>query len=152
MNTVQVDKTPDLTDMVMQAYELSDMIKRSDVMARYLQWKRAMEQDPRTIELMKEFRVKKERFEECQRFGHFHPDYHEAMNEVYKVQEKLDEIDCVKQYKAAEKELDEILHKVAETLARAVSEEIKVPSNDPLPAAGGCGSGGCGSGGSCNCG
>lgn len=151
MNVAQINRTPDLSDMTMLAYEISDMIKDSDAMARYIHWKKAMEQDPEVAVLMKEFRAKKDHFEECQRFGHFHPDYHEAMNEVYKVQEKLEEIESVKHFKAAEKELDDLLYQVAKILAGAVSDEIKVPSNDPLPTSG-CGSGGCGSGGSCNCG
>lgn len=151
MNTKQVEKTPDLLDMMMKAYEISDMIKQSELMARYIKFKKMVESDPKVNELSREFKAKKQHFLECQRFGHFHPNYHEAMNEVYKVQEQLDEIEAVQRFKAAEKEMDELLHQVAKTLARAVSEQIKVPSNDPLPSDG-CGAGGCQSGGTCNCG
>ena len=45
-------------------------------------------------------------------------------------------------FKEAEEKLDELLHDVSKTIAHAVSESIKVPSNKILPDTGGCSSGG----------
>lgn len=148
MGIAQLKQKPDLQEMLMQAYDISDMIKKSELIHQYKYWNQAVQADPEVQQLVKQFHAKRELFEECQRFGHYHPNYHEAMNEVYKVQEKLDEIECVRRFKQAENELDQLLYTISETLARAVSEDIKVPSNNPLPSS----SGGCGAGGSCNCG
>ena len=98
-------------------------------------------------ELIRKLNVKKEAFAECERFGHFHPEYHKALDAVKAVEYELDEIEAVSRFKAIENQLDELLYEVSELIARSVSDSIKVPSNNPLPH-----SGGCGSGGSCNCG
>jgi cell fate (sporulation/competence/biofilm development) regulator YlbF (YheA/YmcA/DUF963 family) len=90
-------------------------------------------------------------FEDCERFGHFHPDYHAALEIVNKAQEKLDAFEAVRRFKEAEARLDDLLFSVSETIAHAVSETIKVPSNNPLPTGGSCSTGGC-SGGCSSCG
>ena len=63
------------------------------------------------------------------------------------VEKELERFEAVRKFKAAESELDDILHEMSETIAYAVSDSIKVPSNDPNPKGGGCGSGG-----KCSCG
>lgn len=144
----------DMSAILMQAYDLGDLIKDSAETADYLYWKQRKEEDPQVRELLRQFQKKKELFEECQRFGHFHPDYHSALDQAKLIQEQLDGLEAVRRFKEAEQRLDDLLFTVSETIARSVSETIKVPSNDPLAAGGGCSSGGCSSGGSCsgNCG
>ncbi|HUC93392.1 MAG TPA: YlbF family regulator [Paenibacillus sp.] len=138
--------TLDMADLLSAAYELGDMINFSADAADYLYWKGEMERNGEVQALVKRFAKAKEKFEDCQRFGRFHPDYHAAKDEANAVQRELDAHDCVRGFKAAEKALDELLQEVSTLIARAVSEDIKVPSNDPLP------SSGCGGGGSCSCG
>lgn len=147
-------QTLDMAAILMQAYDLGDMIKVSAETADYLYWKRRKDEDTEVQELVKLFNKKKELFEECQRFGHFHPDYHAALEQVQAIQNQLDSLESVREFKAAEQRLDELLYTVSEMIARSVSDTIKVPSNDPLAAGGSCSSGGCSSGGSCsgNCG
>ncbi|MBE1446315.1 YlbF family regulator [Paenibacillus sp. OAS669] len=147
-------QTLDMSAILMQAYSLGDLIKDSAETADYLYWKKRKEEDPQVQELMKLFQKKKDLFEECQRFGHFHPDYHSALEQARSIQEQLDSLEAVRRFKEAEQRLDELLFSVSETIARSVSDTIKVPSNDPLASGGGCSSGSCSSGGSCsgNCG
>jgi len=140
----------DMSAILMQAYDLGDMINGSAETADYLYWKRRKDEDPEVHELVKQFNKKKELFEECQRFGHFHPDYHAALEQVQAIQSRLDGLESVRGFKAAEQRLDELLYVISETIARSVSDTIKVPSNDPLAKGGGCSSGGCSSGGSCS--
>lgn len=140
----------DMSAILMQAYDLGDMINVSAETADYLYWKRRKDEDPEVHELVKQFNKKKELFEECQRFGHFHPDYHAALEQVQAIQSRLDGLESVHGFKAAEQRLDELLYVISETIARSVSDTIKVPSNDPLAKGGGCSSGGCSSGGSCS--
>lgn len=139
--------TVDMAELLTNAYELGDMINQSAAVSEYLYWKRQVEEDADVQVLVKKLASKKELFEETQRFGHFHPNYHEAKDKVTEVEIELEKFEAVRRFKAAEKELDDLLHQMSETIAYAVSESIKVPSNDPNPKGGGCGSGG-----SCGCG
>lgn len=139
--------TVDMAELLTNAYELGDMINNSAVVSEYLFWKQRVEEDQDVLLLKKKLDAKKELFEETERFGHFHPNYHEAKDKVAEVERELEQIEAVRRFKAAEKDLDDLLHQMSETIAYAVSETIKVPSNDPNPKGGGCGSGG-----SCGCG
>ncbi|MEO3947553.1 YlbF family regulator [Gorillibacterium sp. CAU 1737] len=143
----------DRSDLLVRAYELGDMINSSAEMADYLYWKEQMGRDDRAHQAIQAFQRKKDLFEECTRFGHFHPNYHEALTEAEKAREELDAVESIRSFRRAESELDELLYAVAELVARSVSESVKVPKNGE-DAGGGCSSGGCSSGGSCsgNCG
>ncbi|PZE22537.1 YlbF family regulator [Paenibacillus xerothermodurans] len=143
-------QTLDMSAILMRAYDLGDMIKLSAETADYLYWKQRKDNDPEAAALVKLLQKKKELFEECQRFGHFHPDYHAALEQVQNIQDKLDAVESVRQYKKAEQRLDDLLYNVSQLIAHSVSETIKVPSNDPLASGGGCSSGSCSTGGSCS--
>lgn len=145
MSVTEVN-TVDMAALLINAYELGDMINKSAAVSDYLYWKRRVDEDEDVQALVRKLEAKKELFEETQRFGHFHPNYHEAKDRVAEVERELEQFEAVRRFKAAEKELDDILHQMSETIAYAVSETIKVPSNDPNP------TGGCGSGGKCSCG
>ncbi|WP_438446736.1 YlbF family regulator [Gorillibacterium sp. sgz5001074] len=132
----------DMSALLLGAYELGDMILASGEAADYLQWKKAMAEDPAAQELIRKLQKQKDLFEECQRFGHFHPEYHKAMDAVRAVQEELDGVESVRRFKEAEERLDDLLYEVSETIARSVSDSIKVPTNKLLPESGGCSSGG----------
>lgn len=140
MNTV------DMAEVLTYAYEIGDMINASVEVADYLYWKQAVEGDPTIQALIRKLDSKKELFEETQRFGHFHPNYHSAKDEVAAVEAELEAYEPVARFKQAEKNLDDLLHSMSEKIAFSVSESIKVPGNDPLPKKG------CGSGGACSCG
>lgn len=137
----------DISQVMLMAYELGDMINHSREAAEYLHWKKVVESSADIQEVVRLLARKKEAFADCERFGHFHPDYHRALDEVKEVEQQLDQFEAVRQYKKAEQELDDLLYEMSRTIAHAVSESIKVPSNNPLPVQGGCGSGG-----PCRCG
>jgi cell fate (sporulation/competence/biofilm development) regulator YlbF (YheA/YmcA/DUF963 family) len=145
--SVSESHTVDMAEVLNYAYELGDMINNSSAVSDYLYWKRRVEEDTEVQVLVKKLSSKRELFEETQRFGHFHPNYHEAKDKVLEVEQELEQYEAVANFKAAEQELDDILHQLSQTIAFAVSETIKVPSNDPNPS-----SGGCGGGGKCSCG
>lgn len=139
--------TVDMAAVLTYAYELGDMINNSHAVSEYLYWKRRVEEDAEIQALVKKLDSQKELFRETERFGHFHPNYHEAKDKVAAVEKELERFEAVRKFKAAENELDDILHEMSEAIAYAVSDSIKVPSNDPNPKGGGCGSGG-----KCSCG
>ncbi len=132
----------DMSAVLMHAYDVGDMIKSSAEVADYLYWKAEVEKSREVQELQRIFAKKKENFEECERFGHYHPNYHEALAQVNEVQAKLEQVEVVRRFKEAEEQLDDLLYTISSTIAHAVSESIKVPSNNPLPTDGGCSSGG----------
>ncbi|OGX68619.1 MAG: regulator [Paenibacillus sp. RIFOXYA1_FULL_44_5] len=134
----------DTGQLIMDAYELGELINHSAEVKEYLYWKEQIQQDDEIQNKMKAFQKQKDFFHECERFGHFHPDYHAAKQEAEKAQSELDELEAVKRFKQAEKNVDDLLFQVSEMIAHAVSDTVKVPSNDPLP------SHGCSSGGSCS--
>ncbi|CAM4295887.1 YlbF family regulator [Saccharibacillus endophyticus] len=139
-------ETVDMACVLMSAYELGDMINGSVEVADYLYWRERMQEHPEVRRLIGKLNAKKELFEETQRFGHFHPNFHAAKEEVELVEREMEEIEAVSRFKEAEKALDDLLFEMSETIAYSVSSSIKVPGNDPLPKKG------CGSGGSCGCG
>lgn len=141
----------DSTELLDQAYELGDLINSSAEMADYLYRKERMTRDSAAAAAIKSFLRKKGQFEECMRFGHFHPSYHQALEEAEQARRELDAVESVHSFRRAETDLDDLLHAVAEIIGHSVSESVKVPRDGDD--AGGC-SGGCGSGGSCsgNCG
>ncbi|CAM3307625.1 MULTISPECIES: YlbF family regulator [Saccharibacillus] len=139
-------ETVDMARVLMNAYDLGDMINGSVEVADYLYWRERMQEHPEVRRLIVELNARKELFEETQRFGHFHPNYHAAKEEVEQVERAMEEIEAVARFQAAEKALDDLLFEMSETIAYSVSSSIKVPGNNPLPKSG------CGSGGSCGCG
>ena len=81
----------DMSTILLQAYELGDWINGSYEVAEYLQSKHNMEQDAGVKAIVRSFAVKRQLFEECERFGHFHPDYNSAMAQVQTVQQQMEQ-------------------------------------------------------------
>lgn len=139
----------DMSTLLLEAYDLGDRINGSAEVVDYLYWKRRMKEDAEVHRLVREFQRYKDKFEECERFGHFHPDYHAAMDAVRDFQAKMDAHETIRRFKEAESRLDDLLHSVTKMIARSISETIKTPGADEALTDGGC-SGGCSSGGSCS--
>ncbi|MEK3884428.1 YlbF family regulator [Paenibacillus sp. PL2-23] len=133
----------DMGSLLLSAYELGDWINQSAEVAEYLYWKSVVEGSAEVKALQSQFAKAKELFEECQRFGRFHPSYHEAKDKVKLIQNQLAEVECVSRFKAAEQTVDDMLYEVSRLIAESVSDLIKVPGNE-RNVGGGCGSGGCG--------
>lgn len=135
----------DMTELQMHAYMLGEMIKQSALASEYAYWKQRLAQDEAAIRAKRRLAEAREKFAECERFGHFHPDYHDALNRVRAAEAEADAVEAVRRYKEAERRMDELLHEVSLILARAVSDSVKVPDDREAVR-------GCGSGGSCSCG
>jgi cell fate (sporulation/competence/biofilm development) regulator YlbF (YheA/YmcA/DUF963 family) len=140
--SIAENKTIDMGALLMRACELGEMINRSVETAEYLYWKQQVELNKEVQELVKQFARAKERLSECERFGRFHPDYNEALDHVKQLERRMNEFEEVRNFKRAEQTLDELLHDISLLIARAVSDSIKVPSNDPNPKGCNCSSGG----------
>lgn len=142
-------KAMDMSAILLQAYELGDWINSSEEVTDYLYWKNEMEHDMEVKTLIRQFASKKQLFEECERFGHFHPDYHSALDQVKAIQEQLHQNSVWSRFNQAEESLDDLLYSISKTIAHSVSTTIKVPSN-LVQADEGCSSGSCSTGGGCS--
>lgn len=132
-----------------EAEQLVSMILQSDVAEHYRQWLYNVKNDPETQRKIHEFVDMKDRYEEVQRFGKYHPDYKEVMGKIRLVKRDLDMDEVVAEFKKAENDLQGLLDEVSVIIGRSVSESVKVPTGNPFFESS-C-SGGCGSGGSCGC-
>jgi len=144
----QVIETVDMAELILEANELSRMINQSREVAQYLTAKKQMQEDPEAQRLLALFARKKTDFEEVQRFGKYHPDYDKVSAEVRQLKREIELLDTVQAFKRAEETLDSLLFQVGRMIADAVSDTIKVPSNNPFLEAK---ASGCGTGGSCGC-
>ncbi|WP_241154304.1 YlbF family regulator [Staphylospora marina] len=120
----------DMSQILLEAYDLADSINQSEEVKRYLACKQKLEQDAEAQALIREFGKVKELFDEASRFGIFHPDYHEAKERALSFRNKLHSHPVIREFLEAEERLDELLNAVSLIIARSVSPSIKVPVND----------------------
>ncbi|GGE41131.1 regulatory protein YlbF [Pullulanibacillus camelliae] len=132
-----------------QADGIVDMLADSEAMEHYRQCKRQLAQDKEALALINRFTKLRERYDEVQRFGKYHPDYKTVITAMMEIKRELDLNDTIVAYKKAEDDFEKLLNAISQSLAQAVSPSIKVPTGDPFFDRG-CG-GGCGSGGACSC-
>ncbi|UCZ51850.1 YlbF family regulator [Bacillus shivajii] len=137
-------------DVLQEALEFGEIITSSEVFDKYIQSKEELEKSEEAQHLIKHFQTLKEKYDEVQRFGKYHPDFRTVTKEVREWKRKLDTHDAIVEFKQAEEELYQLLVEISQLIANAVSPQIKVPTGNPFFDQDGCG-GGCGSGGSCGC-
>jgi cell fate (sporulation/competence/biofilm development) regulator YlbF (YheA/YmcA/DUF963 family) len=129
---------------------LADMVSNSSIALEYRRTKYVLEQDEHAQKMIVRFALMKEKYEEVQRFGRYHPDFQSVSSEIRTLKRELDFNETVANFKKAEKELESLLIECSRIIAHSVSEQIKVPTGNPFFDESSC-SGGCGSGGSCGC-
>lgn len=138
------------TDIIAESLVLAEMILHSEQFKQYEAAKSTLRRDIYAQEQIWEFNKRKDEFEEVQRFGKYHPDYHRISKEVRELKRKIDLYEPIASFKKSEKQLEELLNEVSLLIAHAVSKTIKVPTGNPFFDSMSC-SGGCGSGGKCGC-
>ncbi|TCS95016.1 YlbF family regulator [Hazenella coriacea] len=123
-------QTLDMTEILLEAYQLADHIKESNEVNHYLACKKRLEEDLEAQKIIQGFQKMKERLEEVQRFGIFHPEYHQVKEEAQVYQERMLAHSIIGDYLEAEKNLDHLLYEVSSMIAHSVSDSIKVPVNE----------------------
>ncbi|WP_046175151.1 YlbF family regulator [Domibacillus indicus] len=140
--------TMELINVANAADELGDMILQSEQAKRYQDCYNKLY----TVESVKykifAFSRLKEKYEDVQRFGRYHPDYKQIMMDTRTAKREMDMDEHVAAFRRAETELQQLLDDISLLIARSVSEQVKVPGAGSVFTSG-CGS--CGSGGSCGC-
>lgn len=137
-------------EIVNESDELGKAIVNSEPFHHFIEMKKALAADKEAQQRIKRFTEMKEKYEEVQRFGKYHPDYKTISSKIRQVKREVDSSPSVIAYKKAEKELESLLNEVSEIIAHSVSHTIKVPTGNPFFDNLSC-SGGCSSGGSCGC-
>lgn len=143
--------TLEYVEIIDRSEALGKMILQSDVMKAYRNARNELEQNKESQRLIKAFADIKDHYEDVQRFGTYHPDYHEIMRSVRRVKRNMDMNHQVAKFKVAERNLQRLLDEVCQYIASHVSVQIKAPKDGAALTDGGCSSGGCGSGGTCSC-
>lgn len=132
------------------AEQIAKMINQSEIAAYYRSCLDKLKKSENTQKKIRDFVQMKEKYEEVQRFGSYHPDYKKVTKELREVKRVLDLDEHVAEFRRAENELQSLLDEVSVIIGRAVSDNIKVPVGNPFfDSLSNCG--GCGSGGSCGC-
>ncbi|MCG8395361.1 YlbF family regulator [Bacillus atrophaeus] len=134
-----------------EAQKLAGMILQSETAENYRNCYKRLQQDEEAGRIIRSFMDIKDKYEDVQRFGKYHPDYREISRKMREIKRELDLNNKVADFKKAETELQSILDEVSIEIGTAVSEHIKVPTGNPyFDGLSSCG-GGCGSGGGCGC-
>lgn len=76
-------------------------------------------------ELVSKFTKAKEKYEEVQKYGTYHPDYRNSKLELVKAKETLYTNSLVKRYKELERIIQEKLNVAANEIVKAISTNIK---------------------------
>lgn len=134
-----------------EAEQLARTIVQSEVAEHYRQCHNTLQRDDVAQGLIRQFTGVKERYEEVQRFGKYHPDYSAVTKQMRELKRQVDLHETIAAFKKAENEMQKLLDEVSVLIGQEISPGIKVPTGNPFFDAGGCSSGGCGSGGSCGC-
>ncbi|MDX8044909.1 YlbF family regulator [Gracilibacillus sp. S3-1-1] len=140
--------TMEIVDILDKSEALGQMVIESEVMQEFYEAKQVMEQDAKAQELIKRFSEVKEKHEEVQRFGRYHPDYSQIMKELRVSKREMDMHDSIAAYKLTETNLQRFLDEISQLVAFSVSDKVKVPMDGAALTDSGCG---CGSGGGCGC-
>jgi cell fate (sporulation/competence/biofilm development) regulator YlbF (YheA/YmcA/DUF963 family) len=132
--------------------ELANMILQSDIVEQYQISLYKLRSNKESQRKINNFIRMKDRYEEVQRFGKYHPDYKQVMGQIRDVKREMDLDDLVAEFKRAENDLQQLLDEVSMIVGKSVSPHVKVPTGNPFfDSSSGCITGGCGSGGSCGC-
>lgn len=134
-----------------EADELTAMILSSELAGNLRNAYHAVYSDEELVQKIHAFTRMKEQYEDVQRFGKYHPDYHTIMKKIREQKRALDLDQRVANLKLAENEFQDLLDEISLLIGKSVSEAVKVPVSNPFFSTGSsCGTG-CGSGGSCSC-
>ncbi|MEG0258502.1 MAG: YlbF family regulator [Lysinibacillus sp.] len=134
-----------------EADGLSAMILSSEPALALQQAYTKVYSDQQLVVAIKGFQKMKDQYEDVQRFGKYHPDYHTIMKSIRLQKRQLDMNEHIAALKLAENDFQDLLDEISLLIGKSVSEAVKVPVSNPFFASSSACGTGCGSGGSCSC-
>ncbi|RYL92856.1 YlbF family regulator [Sporolactobacillus sp. THM19-2] len=141
--------TMESVSLLDEAEQLADMLTHSELYEKYMICRNHVAASSSAQQVIRKFKIIREKYNEVQRFGRYHPDFKKVIRQMMDVKREVDLHPVIADYKHAEKELDDLLGQVSLELARSVSKSVKVPTGDPFFDRA-CNAG-CGAGGKCKC-
>ena len=137
-----LDATDELNAMILSSKQAEELRKARN----------AVYSNEQLTSQIREFNKMKEHYEDVQRFGKYHPDYHTIMKKIREMKRAIDLDETIATLKIAENDFQDLLDEVSLIIGKSVSEAVKVPVSNPFFATAGsaCGTG-CGTGGGCSC-
>lgn len=142
--------TTDLLQVIENSELLATYISQSEVAIQYRRARESLDNDAEAQMLIARFVNMKEKYEEVERFGKYHPDFTSITTEMREAKRAVDLHETVANFKKSEREMEKLLNEVSGIIAHSVSKNIKVPTGNPFFDNRSC-QGGCASGGSCGC-
>lgn len=141
--------TTELIKIQEMSEELARNIVKSDLGLVYIKNKLAMESDRDAQKKISIFLQEKEKFEEINKYGKYHPEYKVQSKKVRTLKREMDMHPSIAAFKMAETEFVAMLEEVSRIIGHTVSKNILIPSSNPLYSKGH--KKGCGHGGHCGC-
>ncbi|AOV08370.1 YlbF family regulator [Sporosarcina ureilytica] len=142
--------TDEWLTIIEHAEELIKIMASSEVVEEYNKAREAVYSNDVLVKSIKEFTRLKERYEEVQRFGRYHPDYQTVMKDIRLRKRELDLNEQVAALRLAENDVQQLFDEIGMIIGKTVSESVKVPTGNGFFTGSSCG-GGCGTGGGCSC-
>lgn len=136
--------------IIEQAEGLADMLLTSEVVAEYRKAYNDVYSDAVLVAEIQAFTAMKERYEEVQRFGRYHPDYNIVMKSIRVQKRELDMNERVAALRLAENDVQYLFDQIGSIVAKSVSDTVKVPAESSFFTGSSCGDS-CGTGGGCSC-
>lgn len=140
--------TSEWVEILDEVDELNAMIEASQLTKNLREARKAVYQDEQLVAQIQAFQYSKLQYEEVQRFGKYHPDYHRVTKEIRQQKRALDLHDAVANLRIVERDFQQMLDEIGVLLATTVSSAVKVDTDTLLASS--CGTG-CGTGGGCAC-
>ncbi|MDF2945848.1 MAG: YlbF family regulator [Bacillales bacterium] len=112
--------------------EVISVIINSEIFSEYKYAKENLINDEEAIELVKKFSELKEKYEEVQRFGKYHPDYTVIRKEMSEMKKLIDSNESITNFKKNEKNLQLLLNEIGVIIAESVSSNVKVVTENSL--------------------
>lgn len=142
--------TDEWVAIIERAEELVEFMASSEVVEKYNKARETVYADEQLVKSIKEFTYLKERYEEVQRFGRYHPDYSTVMKDIRLRKRALDLNEQIAALRLAENDVQQLFDEVGMIIGKSVSQSVKVPTGNAFFSSSSCDSG-CGSGGGCSC-
>lgn len=131
------------------AERLGEMINQTDIADEYRLYYNRLQTDAMTRQKIDAFVKMKDRYDEVQRFGRYHPDYMHVLRKTRELKREMDMDENVAKFRRIENNLQSLLDEVSKKVGQAVSDHVKIAAGNPFFETS-CG-GGCGTGGGCGC-
>jgi cell fate (sporulation/competence/biofilm development) regulator YlbF (YheA/YmcA/DUF963 family) len=110
-------------------YQVIDEIKASKDYQRLLELHQIIKNDPAISQLVGQFNNYKEKYQEVQKYGKYHPDLKEVQIGFSEAKTSLYNHVLILEYKQLEKKIQSLLDRISTEIAEAISPKIKHPND-----------------------